>query len=335
MLSMSLLNVSDESDNLSRTCEESRLYGLEYSNRNLETVLRYILIGFLGLQLPIALILNAFMIFLILKFRHLRNITFFLALQLLLIDLLYTVFSTPITIISAASGKWIMGLPFCSLTGFLLTIDWQMRSILMFVIVCDRFCTVFMPFKYPRIRRKVIIPLNISAVLVTVITAVIPVALDCTDFNRIAWYCTPQNGCKNPDACQLVLIVLGPLSNVIGSYVPLVMYIIMFIKARKTQNQISSGTLESEEFLIRKKKERKANVTFLLLFLALFGVTAVPFLFYITSGPFIGEQTLDAYILPRYIFRLVFSLLPIVDPIAIMRNQEVRKALKLLRNMFK
>ncbi len=204
----------------------------------------------------------------------------------------------------------------------------------MFVIVCDRFCTVFMPFKYQRIRQKVIIPLNISAVLVTAIITVIPIALDCMDFNRIAWYCTPQKGCKNPDSCQLLLIAVGPLSIVIGSYVPMVMYIIMFIKARRPRNQISTGILETEEVLIRKRNERKANTTFLLLFLALFGVTAVPFLFYITSGPFIGEETSDAYILPRYIFRLVFSLLPIIDPIAIMRNQEVRKALKSLRNTF-
>ncbi len=326
--------LSNVSDKFFNSCEETRLIGEQYYEEggHLDTALRYTLIVFLGVQFPFIIILNGFSIFLILRFKHLRRTTFFLTLQLLLVDLLDTMFLTPVIIVNALAGKWIMGLPFCTLTGSVVIFDFQMRNLLMFVIVCDRFCTVLKPFDYLRIRRKVILPLNVAALLLPLSSVTAPVILDCMEFSRLAWYCTGQGGCTNQILCRSAAGIVGLISHVLGSYIPLVMYIILFRKARKLRNQVFPNIRMSEENKLRKKNERKANITFLLIFLAVFGVSAIPFLFHFALNIFTGAEIFKSTILPRYIFRLLYYFLPIIDAAAIMRNQDVRKALKMLRN---
>ena len=307
-----------------------------FSSIDTETAMRFTYIGYIGLLFPFAIILNSSAIFLTLRFKHLRQTTFILALQVIIVNLATTLLATPISIINAQAGDWILGAAFCNISGAALNFLYQMRSWLMFTLVCDRFCTIFFPLRYPKLRPTVVIPLYVGTVLIAVVNVITPLALDCMTFERIAWICYIENGCNNAENCYRYRLISVAVATVIGSYVPMAMYIIIFIKARKIRNQTApSGLAETEEMAERRKQERRANTTYFLLFLSLFGVTFVPILLYLLT-PASQEKRADTQIsevvtIGFALFRWIYDLLPIVDPISLMRNANVRKALKTLR----
>ena len=120
---------------------------------------------------------------------------------------------------------------------------------------------------------------------------------------------------------------------VIGSVIPLILYITLFIKARRARNRVAQ--IESRELLEARLRERRVNITFLFLFLSVFGVTIVPYFSIFILTPILRAiyegQLTDGYRVLAYIIRAGYDLLPIVDSIAVMRNPEVRRALKMLR----
>ena len=319
------------------TCQVSRYIGGTSLDPETETVMRYLTIGFILLLFPFAVFLNSLLIVLIGKFKVLRQTTYYLALQVVIIDLCITLIVTPLTVINAIAGQWILGPVLCSMTSFLVIFTRQSRNSLMFVFVKDRFCSVFFPFRYFKHRTKVVIPLCLVAYLVAIIMAIMPLSLDCIEFSRVTWYCSSGGGCTNPATCEITRTVLITLPQIWGSYIPLIMYTILFIKAKKFKRQVAPSDV-SKETEQNSKHERKANLTFFFLFLSLFGVTFLPFMFYV-----IGRSTLRAlgirpaseYVIFTIILRTAYNILPIIDAIAIMRNPDVRSALSLLKKKLK
>ncbi len=145
----------------------------------------------------------------------------------------------------------------------------------MFVFVFDRFCTVFMPFRYDTYRRKVTLLLFLTAIALAVISAVLAMTFSCFGLSRVIWLCisTIDETCPNYELCQQLAILFITIGKIVGSFVPMVMYIALFIKAKKVRNQnliMPSGTQEDAE---QRKRDRRANIT---LFLSLFGVNIPP-----------------------------------------------------------
>ncbi len=108
------------------------------------------------------------------------------------------------------------------------------------------------------------------------------------------------------------------------------------IKAKKVRNQIiPSDTQEDAE---QRKRDRKANLTFFIIFLSLFGVNIPPVLaFVVISMIFapLGIQPPEALLLVLSLLQQLRTLLPVMDSIALMRNPEMRKAIKMLKNKLK
>ena len=282
---------------------------------------------------PFAVFLNTLLIFLIVKFKVLRQTTFYLALQVVITDLGLTVMVTPVTVINATAGQWILGPALCKISILLISFLRQSRNSLMFVFVTDRFCSVFFPFRYFKHRTKVVIPLCIVTYLAGIVFASIPQILDCIEFSRVTWYCRSGRGCTNPKTCDVISVAYITIPQFWGSYAPVIMYTILFIKAKMIKNQVAPVNI-SEETIQNNRRERKTNLTFFFLFLSLFGVTFVPFVFFI-----VGRNTLHAlgirpapgYKVVTIILRILYNILPIIDAIAIMRNPDVRRALSLLK----
>ena len=304
-----------------------------FSSIDTETAMRFTYIGYIGLLFPFAIILNSFAIFLTLRFKHLRQTTFILALQVIIVNLAYTLLVIPISISSAQAGDWILGATFCRISAAAISFLYQMRNCLMFTLVCDRFCTIFFPLRYPKLRPMVVIPLYIGTILIAVVCVAIILGLDCITFHQLAWICLIEDGCTNTESCHTYRLITVAVATVIGSYIPMAMYIIIFIKARKIRNQTApSGQAETEEMAERRKQERRANTTYFLLFLSLFGVTFVPILLFLTVPTNqIETQFPEAAVIGFALTSWTYYLLPIVDPISLMRNEDVRKALKKLR----
>ncbi len=329
------MNLSSE---LNQSCEELRLFGYQELSDNVEVPLRYFVLGYYSLLFPFSLSRTALIIFLIIKFKFLRQITFFLALQVAILDFLFVLTLTPATIISTIGGQWITGIHTCIISGGEFMFIYQLRNGLMFVFVWDRFCTVFMPFRYNKHRKKVILILCSTVLVLSAIGAVLPAIYGCYGFNRGVWICiiVPYEACPNFYFCQLYVITITALGQIVGSYVPMVMYIVLLIKAKRVRNQIiPSGTQENAE---QKKRDRKANITFFTLFLSLIGVHTPPLFAYIIINVILaplGVQPPEALLLVSLLLQDLYALLPIMDSIAIMRNPEMRKAIQILKNKLK
>ncbi len=61
-----------------------------------------------------------------------------------------------------------------------------------------------------------------------------------------------------------------------GSVVPMVMYIALFMKAKKVRNRIIP--LDTQEDAEQSKRDQKANITFFTLFLSLIGINTPSFI---------------------------------------------------------
>ncbi len=272
------MNLSTE---LNQSCEELRLFGNQELSDNADLVLRYFVLGYNIVLFPISLSLTGLIIFLIIKFKYLQETTLFLALRVAILDLLYLLIVMPASIISTIDGQWSIGLHTCNISGGVFSFLYQIRNGLMFVFVCDRFCTVFMPFRYNRHRSKVIWGVCWTVLALATIGAVPPTILGCYGFNRGVWTCiiVLHKICSNLDFCQVYTIITVALGLIVGSFIPTVMYIVLFIKAKRVRNQIiPSGTQEDAG---QRKRDRKANITFLTLFLGLIGVNNPPLFAYI------------------------------------------------------
>ena len=248
----------------SLTCEQ-RQYEFGFPlplEMNVANVLRYIQVAFYLICLPFGFFLNLFVTVLILRFKTLQNITFILALQVCAGDMVNAVIVFLTSAANAIANRYVFT-GFCTTIGFAVFYLRIVRIYLMLVLVLDRFCTVFMPFWYQRHKIKVIIPLSLAAWIWAFIISIIPVRgiLDCYSFQRNMWACVPTNGCRNRNACSTynsTLVALSNICNITG----LVLYSILFYKARKLRNKITiaiqpDDSSEEERQAAAKKLKRE------------------------------------------------------------------------------
>ena len=302
-------------------------------------VLRYIQIVYYISSFPFGVLLNLFVVLLILCYKRLQNVTFILALQVSAGDLINAAIIFPTSAANAIADRYVFtGL--CATIGFIIFYLRIARIYLMFALVLDRFCTVFMPFWYQRHRVKVVIPLSLGAWILAFVVALVPVRglLDCYSFQRNTWACVPTNGCINRNECSVYNSTAVALSNVCN-IASLLLYFILFCKARKLRNKVvtlhqrNEACSEEERMAAaqKQKQERRANTTFFLLFLALAGVSVPPFIFFVLGRPIIttlGIVPQPAYTVAGIIGRAMYPLLVIVDPIVIIRNEDFREVIR-------
>ncbi len=326
------MNLSSE---LNQSCEELRLFGHQELSDNADLGLRYFVLGYNIVLFPISLSVTGLIIFLVIKFKHLQQTTFFLALQVAIVDFLYTLLFMPTAITSTIGGRWSIGLHTCIISGGVFSLIFQYHNWLMFVFVFDRFCSVFMPFRYNAYRRKVTLLLCLTTLALALLSAVLVMIFSCWGLSRVLWLCIGpiDETCPYNEICQLRVIVFITIGQIMGSFVPMAMYIALFIKAKKVRNQIiPSGT---QEDAVQRKRDRKANITFFTLFLSIFGVYFPPVFAYIVIHIILeplGVHPPEALLLVLSSLQQLYALLPIMDSIAIMRNPEMRKAITMLRN---
>ncbi len=71
------------------SCEDLKTVGIQLTDIHVEEVIRYMTIGLVILLFPLSVCMNLIVIFLMVKFKHLRQTTYLLALQLIFVDLTY------------------------------------------------------------------------------------------------------------------------------------------------------------------------------------------------------------------------------------------------------
>lgn len=321
---------------LNRSCEEARLYGQQsVLSERIETSLHYFSIGMIVLLFPFSLSLTSLTAFLILKFKHLYQTTFFLALQLVFFNIFFVVVYAPILIVSVIESRWVLGLPFCRVSLVIFRFIYLARSSFTFVFICDRFFTVFAPFRYPVYRNKFIWSLNLIVLVMYTSTLVVPLALQCHNFDRFSLNCLDilSDECPHSSQCQRHSVIFIVVGQILGCFIPLVMYTALFVRAKQVRNQILPN-FDTEENREQRKRDKKANRTFFALFLSLLIVNILPTIGVIINSILVGRgiQPPEFFIVIKYLFRSLIMYAPITDSIIIIMNAEVKKAMKMLRN---
>ncbi len=314
----------DPQDNSSLSCAARNIQGsamLPYTEMevNIQRAFHAIVQVFLFF---VAGFLNLFVIVLVAKNKKLQNVSFGIALQMVVLNnLLLSNFVRLVSLITTIANRWVFGEHICALVGMTVLINFPARSGFMLTFIIDRFLLVFCPFTYPKYRTRTVVILSIAALIFAVVLSGIGYALDCYTFRPYSWMCSVNSGCS--ENCSLYLALLGALVLVPTRIISLFLFAMLFMKARKAKKAMASIGIQ------RPKQDWKATITFFMLFMSLF-VLSIPSvaIYVIVDKLYKVEEVSPAVHVLIISATYMISLLTITDPIIIMRNADVREVIR-------
>ena len=315
------------SGNVSLTCAARSLEGasLPYSPTLLTTVRIFQSIFFCILSIfgpPF----NILVIVLVARNKILQTRSFGIALQVVVMDLVLSLTACLSAFISSVANRWMFGEHICVTLALIFAITVRVRTLLMLVFVLDRFLSVFAPFFYPKHRLKIIAVLSTVSWLVALTIGIVqlPQLLDCYRFSSRMWMCSALGNCSS--RCSIFVWSLLALIVLPAIIIPIILYSILFFKAWRVMRATPSSMMKKTY-----EKEWKATITFALLFISVVIVTLPGVVISI------GIRASDSGVGPTlYVFSNIslclLFLLPITDPLVIMRHKDVNDILKKLKH---
>ncbi len=317
-------------DNFTLSCAASSIQGpvvLPYSDI-LHTIVRIFQSLFWMILLLAGTFLNVLVIVLVAKYRRLQTVSFGLALQIVAQDLVLAMITSS-GIVSSIANQWILGEHVCSLVGAVFLIAAMVRTPVMLVFVIDRFLTVFCPFAYPKCQTKVVIILSIIVWLFAFLFGTLGYILDCYSFRARPQICLFSGSCSTK--CSILSGFIYGVYATPAAIIPIFLYAILFIKAWKIRKEIAlPGNSE------KLKADRRATVTFFLLFTTVFALAAPNAIISPTIGfTFRGRKVPAPLYVLSVIAGSVNSLLVISDPILIIWNRDVKEVISLIKMKIK
>lgn len=311
---------SGPGENLTLSCVAESIQNptqLPYSDSLLDTVRAFQAIA-LFLVFSVANFLNILVIVLVVKYKKLRTFSLMIALQIVAMDLILAAIGL-IRMSSAIANRWVLGERICALSGTSIVTVVMTRAALMLIFVTDRFLSIFCPFAYPKYQVKIISILSATAWVIPVAVSILAYVLDCYTFSQLSWFCSITASCSRRCAVLSGLILIpymGPCT-----IAPLILYAILFVKAQKAKKAMATSQEST-------KHDWKATITYFLLFITVFAVTVPNFVFlFIVNMVYGSEHLPTALHVIRCALIVVVSLLPITDPILIMRNRDIKEVI--------
>lgn len=291
-------------------------------------------------QVIASFIFCSLVLVLVLKYKKLQRRAVIVSLSLIAADVLLVCSYHFPAFTSTVAVSWPFEFIGCEIFGFLSTTFILTRWYMMSVLCADRFFTVRYPFSYEKYSKAILTILTLTA-------WIIPVLISMTCLNILSSVAFRPNVptclfyAPTPDKGQVFFSVMTSISFLVGCILPTALYVWLYYKARKLRPsatklgqvtvQIAAGTVIQVPLgpLERDKNERRALVTFVLIFIT----------FFLTSAPVFSLQTLrtisidvwcEVPISVHFILVQLFLSSTMLDPILIMRDRDFRKCLKLL-----
>ena len=265
-------------------------------------------------------LLNLLVIILVAKYKKLQNHSFGIAVQVSAVNVVLSILYLT-SLISAIAGRWVLGEYLCIISAMLLFITINVRTLLMFVFVVDRFLFVFFPFTYPKHHRKVVIGLLVVVWVFSIAAGIppIPPILDCYTFHSRSYLCSHFSECGRD--CSLFSSTNYTLIALPATVLPTVLYAILFIKAWKIKKSMPSIPKEESE------REWKATITFAILFVSLFAATLPSITTnFIINRVYAGSVVPPAVYAAAVVCTALLTVVPVTDAIVILRNRDIREA---------
>ena len=224
------------------------------------------------------------------------------------------------------ANRWVFGELTCGLVGIISYATTAVRTAMLFMFAVDRFFTVFCPFAYPKYQTKIILITSVLTWVLSVIGGVIGYILDCYTFINTAWLCWYSSGCNGN--CSIFNGILLVTFFVPATVIPLILYIILLMKARKAKKSMSIIMPSGAGTNLSPKTDWKATITFSLMFLTVFALALPSVIVFLIIQIVYQEAEVPAtlYVL-SVIASSAISFVNIMDPIVIMRNGDVREVI--------
>ena len=212
-----------------------------------------------------------------------------------------------------------------SLWAFMVLSTWIHPTILRFVpLHCDVF-TVIRPLQhgilsvyvYPLRGNKIMVPLNILVWVICLLLAIIPIFIQCYGFQLSSGLCTVSINCSH--VCYVYRILLDIVLYIAGAVLPIMFYSLMFLRSKQLEKRVAF--MESET--LADESNRRARTTIFLLFVSLTGCSLPK----IVSFILLPLQSNHAEVYWTYLGLSVIVLYTfvILDPVAIMKHQDLKK----------
>lgn len=316
-------NFTSTNDTL--TCVASSIMGQAYPYAfGLSVAARFGLILYHIFLYFVSIPLNALMVYLICKYKSLQTMSFVLILQVVIIDLVGALVLIPLTVISVGANKWLLGENMCIITGVVNYAIGFTRTEIMLCFVIDRFLQVHFAFSYPKYRLKTVCSLSVISLVAPIVLAAVPGFFGCYSFAPSIGQCHLSFNCGL--ICSVYRGIVSFLVILPSCVVPLFLYAGLFHKAKKINSRTAPASVAIPSLdPDNNKREMRATLTFFLMFVALFAVTAPHAITYIIGTTIYYSSTPPlAFQIVEAIFANVVSLILILDPIVLMRNTDVK-----------
>ena len=139
----------------------------------------------------------------------------------------------------------------------------------MLVLVIDRFLSVFSPFLYPKYNTKIIVCLSLQSWTASILLSILPLPgiMDCYTFSSRFWICGLSTSCNVKCMAFSNIyfgLVVAPLT-----ISPLILYIILYCKAKKIRNSSIAMSINPSEGEAKRRENRVTITSFLLFILYL------------------------------------------------------------------
>lgn len=178
-------------------------------------------------------LLNLFILMMVLCYKILHQRIMYLALQIVIIDLIYTLTIPLVIFISGVSRTWLFGEVMCNIYGIIHDFFAMFRFTTTLILTLDRFISVFWPFFYLQKSSHFILTLGGVMYVISILRALLPITgiMSCYVYVPAIKTCTAFSSCS--EGC--FWFVAGATSVVIifGALVPFVLYIVLFCKIRR------------------------------------------------------------------------------------------------------
>ena len=306
----------------------------------------YVQAAIVLITMILAVSMNGFVVILIARNKVLHKMAFFLALQLIVPNLIFSVTVLPFMFVTAILREWRLGEPvMCQLLGSIHDIVITSRYLIIFVLTIDRVIAVFHPFFHFRYGGRISIFNSIVAWILTLTRSITSLegVLSCTKYVPTFKMCSGAPFCS--EICRIHTVFFASILAVFGVIIPFVLYTILFFKAKiiryrfinsiRTQEVRSSVSLpnggdrsttaDNRTNSATNEHNHRATVTFVILSAVIIGCALPPYILY-TIQNILPAPIPDAmHILQIIVGRTLIYGLAVADPIVILRNRDIRE----------
>ena len=274
---------------------------------------------------------NLFVLFLVMKYKNLRYRSILVCLSVVICDLLILVFVHFTAILSVINYGWILGSIGCQLVGYTAFFLIYVRWMSMTVISLDRFSFIFFSLSYQRWSKPYLILLTIGSWGIPILMTAPTLA-----GNKSAYY-TFRPGlflcileCGLDTVCNVTYDTLLTLLLLFGAILPSVLYTIIYCFSRRKRRKIQMGSLADLTINNTQnwsKRDMQALITFVLILIEVI-LSNVPVYLLTFSKRYFSNFYNDIPIWIRMITIDFFYLSPLLDPLLILRNRDIYRAIQ-------